>query len=83
VSVGAGGSSSLSIADGPQQSGGRRVPIMTLSGFQAGMQQVADDLSSQYLITYTLPDGVKTSDRITVSLKKPGATLRAPSRVPK
>ena len=83
VSVGAGGSSSLSIADGPQQSGGRRVPIMTLAGFQTGLQQVADDLSSQYLITYTLPDGVKTSDRITVSLKKPGATLRAPSRVPK
>ncbi len=83
VSVGAGGSSSLSLADGPQQSGGRRVPIMTLAGFQTGVQQVADDLSSQYLITYTLPDGVKTSDRITVSLKKPGATLRAPSRVPK
>jgi hypothetical protein len=83
VSVGAGGSSALSIADGPQQSGGRRVPIMTLTGFQAGLQQVADDLSSQYLITYTLPDGVKTSDRISVSLKKPGATLRAPNRVPK
>jgi hypothetical protein len=83
VSVGAGGSRSLSIADGPQQSGGRCVPIMMLAGFQTGLQQVADDLSSQYLITYTLPDGVKTSDRITVSLKKPGATLRAPSRVPK
>ncbi len=83
VSVGAAGSASLSIADGPQLSGGRRVPIMTLAGFQTGVQQVADDLSSQYLITYTLPDGVKTSDRITVSLKEPGWTLRAPSRVPK
>ena len=83
VSVGAGGSSSLSIADGPQQSGGRRVSIITLAGFQAGLLQVADDLSSQYLITYTLPDGVKASDRISVSLKKAGATLRAPSRVPR
>jgi hypothetical protein len=82
VSVGT-GSGSMGIGDGPPQSGGRRVPIMTLASFQTGVQQVADDLSSQYLITYTLPDGVKTSDRITVSLKKPGATLRAPNRVPK
>jgi len=70
------------IGDGSQQSGGRRVPIQALPSFQTGLQQVADDLSSQYLITYTLPDGVKASDRINVSLKKPGLTLRAPSRVP-
>jgi VWFA-related protein len=87
ASGGAGGSASAGrgqvIGDGSSQSGGRRIPIMTLSGFQAGLQQVADDLSNQYLITYTLPDGVKSSDRISVSLKKPGLTLRAPSRVPK
>jgi len=53
-----------------------------LPGFQQGLQQVADDLSSQHVITYTLPDGVRPADRISVSLKKPGATLRAPSRVP-
>jgi hypothetical protein len=82
VSVGA-GSGSMGIGDGSKQSGGRLVPILTLPGFEAGLQQVADDLSSQYLITYTLPDGVKSSDRISVSLKKQGATLRAPNRVPK
>jgi len=81
VSAGAGGSS-LSIGDGPRQSGGRSVPILTLAGFPDGLQHVADDLSSQYLITYTLPDGVKPSERIGVSLKKPGVTLRAPIRVP-
>ncbi len=82
VSVGA-GSGAMGIGDGPKQSGGRVVPILTLQGFEAGLQQVADDLSSQYLITYTLPNGVKPSDRISVSLQKPGVTLRAPSRVPK
>ena len=71
------------IGDGPRQSGGRRVPILTLPGFETGLRQVADDLSSQYLITYILPDGVRASDRISVSLKRPGATLRAPTRVPK
>jgi VWFA-related protein len=71
------------IGDGPEQSGGRRIPALSLPGFQTGLQQVADDLESQYLITYTLPDGVKWSENINVSLKKPGATLRAPNRVPK
>jgi hypothetical protein len=83
VSIATGWSKSRSIADGVLQSGGRSVPILTLEGFQSGLQQVADDVSSQYLITYTLPDGVKPSDRISVSLKEPGWTLRAPSRVPK
>ena len=98
VSVGKGGSTSLfssanglsrvlpmslSIADGLQQSGGRAVPILTLPGFQDGLQQVADDLSSQYYIVYALPGGVKPSERISVSVTKPGVTLRAPSRVPK
>ena len=71
------------IGDGSMQSGGRRIPLSALSGFQAGLHQVADDLQSQYLITYILPDGVKPSDRVSVSLEKPGATLRAPKRVPK
>jgi len=70
------------IGDGSAQSGGRRIPIITVTGFQQGLQQVADDLSSQYLITYILPEGVRPADRMSVSLKKPGATLRAPNRVP-
>ncbi len=76
-------SRSRSIADASLQSGGRSVPIITLEGFQQGLRQVSDDLSSQYVITYTLPDGVKPSDRFSVSLKEPGWTLRAPTRVPK
>ena len=71
------------LGDGPRQSGGRHIPILTLPGFETGLRQVADDLSSQYLITYVLPSGVRPSDRISVSLNKPGLTLRAPSRVPK
>jgi VWFA-related protein len=68
--------------DVPRQSGGRHIRVLDLTGLHAAMQQVADDLSSQYVISYTLPDGVKASDRIRVSLKRAGATLLAPSRVP-
>jgi hypothetical protein len=70
------------IGDGSRQSGGRRIEVMALSGFQAALGQIADDLSSQYRITYVLPGSARPSDRISVRLKKPGLTLRAPSRVP-
>jgi VWFA-related protein len=69
------------MGDGSKQSGGRRVEVSTLTGFPKGLQQVADDLSAQYLLTYTLPDGVKPSDRLAVTLKKKGAVLRAPTKV--
>jgi len=35
----------------------------------------------QYLLTYTLPDGVKPADRLSVSTSRKGVTLTAPSRV--
>ena len=39
-------------------------------------------LKRQYVIEYTLPDGVKPSDRLSVTVKRKGVTLRAPTRVP-
>jgi hypothetical protein len=76
-------SMSQMLDDGSKQSGGRRIQVLALTSFSGALQQIADDLSNQYLITYTLPDGVKPADRIVVGLKKPGLTLRAPTRVPK
>lgn len=69
------------MGDGSKQSGGRRIEVAALTGMPRALQQVADDLSAQYLITYTLPDGVKPSDRLNVTLKKKGPTLRAPTKV--
>ena len=69
------------MGDGSKQSGGHRVEVAALTAFPKGLQAVADDLSSQYLITYTLPDGQKPSDRLSVSLKKKGAVLRAATKV--
>ncbi len=71
------------MGDGSRQSGGRRVEVSALTAFPKGLQDIADYLSSQYRITYTLPDGVKPSNRLDVSLNKKGLTLRAPTRIPK
>jgi VWFA-related protein len=70
------------LGDGPKQAGGRLWPVNALTGVSAkGTMPIANDLSSQYLLTYVLPDGVKPSDRLSVTLKKKGATLRAPTRI--
>jgi hypothetical protein len=46
------------------------------------VEQVAEELLHQYEIKYALADGVKPSDKISVSTKRKGVTLHAPSRVP-
>jgi len=69
------------MGEGPKQSGGRTIEVSALTAFPARLQQIADDLLGQCLITYTLPDGVKPSDRLAVTLKRKGAILRSPTRV--
>ena len=45
-------------------------------------EMLGDELMHQYLVTYTLPDGVKPSEKLSVSVKRKGVTLRAPTRIP-
>ena len=70
------------LGDGPKQSGGRRQDLTTPTAFPKALQQIASELQSQYAITYTLPDGVKPDKRLNVSIKRRGASLRAPSQIP-
>lgn len=70
------------LGDGSKQSGGRREEIVAAAGALSGLQRLAEELLQQYVIEYDLPPGVKPSDRISVSVKKKGITLRAPARVP-
>lgn len=70
------------LGDGPKQSGGHREEIVAAAGIIQGIQHLADSLKTQYLIEYTLPAGVKPSDRLSVSVKRKGVTLQAPTRIP-
>jgi len=70
------------VGDGPRQSGGRRGNIVATAGTVKDMQQLADELLKQYVVTYAMPDGAKFSNKISVGVKKRGVTVRAPSRVP-
>ena len=70
------------LGDGPKQSGGRRTEVPSTGAFPRAMQQIADELRSQYAVTYVLPDGVKPDKRFGISTKRKGINLRAPSAIP-
>jgi hypothetical protein len=70
------------LGDGPKQSGGGRDEIIAAASVLTGLQNLAEALKRQYLIEYTLPDGVKPSDKLSVSVKRKGVTLHAPTRIP-
>jgi VWFA-related protein len=70
------------LGDGPKQSGGRRDEIVATAGLLSGLQRLAEELLQQYAVSYVLPDGVKPNERVNITVKRKGVTLRAPSRIP-
>jgi VWFA-related protein len=70
------------LGDGPKQSGGRRIEVTSTAQITRALQQIANDLASQYAISYTLPDGVKPDRRFNITVKRRGTLVRAPSAIP-
>ena len=70
------------LGDGPKRSGGTSHPITGGIVQDAVLAKVADTLLHQYMLTYTLPDGVKRNERFSLSTSRKGVTLIAPSRLP-
>ena len=70
------------LGDGPPMSGGRRDEITATPGGIRGVAALAEELSNQYSLSYVLPEGVKPSEKLSVSVKRRGVQLRAPSRIP-
>lgn len=70
------------IGDGTKQSGGRVEQVHAGAGIQPAAAKLADILLHQYVVTYSLPDGTKPSDRFALSTSRKGVTLLAPTRIP-
>jgi VWFA-related protein len=68
------------LGGGAGESGGRQIDV-AINTMRPVMQQVASELLSQYEITYTLPSGTKPNERVSVTSKRKGVTVRAPTRV--
>jgi hypothetical protein len=70
----------LVLGDGSRESGGRHDQVISTTLIPT-LEQLADELLNQYLLTCLLPDGVKAADRLSVSSKRKGVNVRAPSRM--
>jgi hypothetical protein len=46
------------------------------------LKKVADNLLNQYVLTYTLPDGVKPNEKLQLSTTRKGVKLIAPTKLP-
>jgi hypothetical protein len=70
------------LGDGPKQSGGMTQRVNGTAGVPAALAKIADNLMNQFVLTYTIPEGVKLNDRLSVSTSRKGVTVLAPSRLP-
>jgi hypothetical protein len=69
------------LGDGARESGGRHDQVVSTTLVPA-LERIADELLHQYAVTVSLPDGVKPTDRLSVSTTRKGVKLQAPSRLP-
>lgn len=69
------------MGDGPRHSGGRIEEAGNGNGIIPAMIKIAESLQTQYVVTYTIPDGTSLSDRIAVSTSRKGIKLTAPTRI--
>ena len=70
------------LGDGPKQSGGKHQQIVASAGVLLGLQNLASELTSQYRVIYTLPTGVKRSEKLDVSVRRKDIVVRAPEKLP-
>jgi VWFA-related protein len=68
------------LGDGPKQTGGRRAEMAGSAGPIRALQEIADELNHQYLVTYLVPAGEKADQKISVAARRRGLTVRSPSR---
>ncbi len=69
------------LGEGPKQSGGRRHELTAATGLTRALESVADDLLHQYTVVYAGAADTRPSSKLSVSVKRRGVTIRAPTRI--
>lgn len=70
------------VARGTEDSGGRREQLLAEMAIPDALSRVADELLNQYVVSYGRPDSTVPPEKIKVTVKKPGLTARARTRLP-
>jgi len=69
------------LGDGPKQSGGTIEQVADGVMIGQALAKVANTLMHQYVLTYTLPEGVKPNERLVLSTSRKGIKLVAPTKI--
>jgi len=69
------------LALGTERTGGRRDQVLAETAIPMRMKQLADELSHQYVVTYGSPEQLIPSEKLEVTVTRPGLTARARTRV--
>jgi VWFA-related protein len=64
------------LAEGTRTSGGQRVHLLTPMSVQQALDRLGRELSSQYKVVYGRPESLIPPDKIEVSARRPGITMR-------
>jgi hypothetical protein len=70
----------LVLGDGSRDSGGYHQEISLLTA-AATLEQLASEIRNRYEITYVLPSGTRPGDKLEVTTRRRGLTVRAPQKV--
>jgi len=65
------------IGEGPDKTGGRHDQVLVPLGLKDRMLQLADELTSQYVVHYGRPEQLIPPEKVQVTVSKPGLTVRA------
>ena len=64
------------LSEGTRVSGGQRVSLLTPMSVQQALDRLGRELSSQYKVVYGRPDSLIPPEKIDVSARRPGVTMR-------
>ena len=64
------------LSDGTRESGGQRISLLSEISVQQALDRLGRELSSQYKVVYGRPDSLIPPEKIQVSARRPGVTMR-------
>jgi len=67
---------SFLLDEGPRQSGGQRISLLSPNGLDPSLQRLARELKGQYKVVYGRPDSLYASDEMEITSGRAGVTMR-------